>query len=333
MLKFLVLMGLTCSVSLSIAQQTNNFPQNGPVGIGTLNPENAEGWQQALEVRGNLNSKILVSTETVKSGFWTNVTGYYGAPGGGILGTLSNHPFSLVTNSSSRMTVLPSGNIGIGTTTPTDFLEINLGAARRGITMTGDGNADAYTDIQLAVSNKASVAIGKPHIWNISHRKDGYFSDTPIGESSLEFYAVRTGGGYFAPLSFKSNGDVILASNKNALNGNVGIGTTTPREKLSVNGNIRAKEVKVETQNWPDYVFKSDYSLPSLEATEQHIKEKGHLPGIPSAAEVKADGVEVGEMNAKLLKKIEELTLYLIEQKKELVKQSKEIQDLKSKIK
>jgi hypothetical protein len=149
----------------------------------------------------------------------------------------------------------------------------------------------------------------------------------------LEFYAGRTGGGYFAPLSFKSNGDVILASNKNALNGNVGIGTTTPREKLSVNGNIRAKEIKVETQNWPDYVFKSDYSLPSLEATEKHIKEKGHLPGIPSAAEVKADGVEVGDMNAKLLKKIEELTLYLIEQKKELVKQSKEIQDLKSKIK
>jgi hypothetical protein len=332
MLKFLVLMGLTCSVSLSIAQ-TNVFPSSGNVGIGTLNPENSQGWEQALEVFGNSNSKILVSSQLVKSGLWSHVAGFYGAPAGGIAGTLSNHPFSLVTNSSPKVTVTPNGNIGIGTTTPTDFLEINLGAVRRGITMTGDGNADAYTDIQLAVSNKASIAIGKPHTWNISHRKDGYFSDTPIGESSLEFYAIRAGGGYFAPLSFKSNGDVILASNKNALNGNVGIGTTTPREKLSVNGNIRAKEVKVETQNWPDYVFKSDYSLPSLEATEQHIKEKGHLPGIPSAAEVKADGVEVGEMNAKLLKKIEELTLYLIEQKKELVKQSKEIQDLKSKIK
>jgi hypothetical protein len=332
MLKFLVLMGLTCSVSLSIAQ-TNVFPSSGNVGIGTLNPENAEGWDKVLEIYGTAHSKLLVSAGDIRNGMWSNLGGYYGAPAGGITGTLSNHPFSIVTNRSPKVTVMPNGNIGIGTIAPTDLLEINLGAVRRGITMTGDGNADAYADIQLAVSNKASVAVGKPHIWNISHRKDGYFSDTPIGESSLEFYAVRTGGGYFAPLSFKSNGDVILASNKNALNGNVGIGTTTPREKLSVNGNIRAKEIKVETQNWPDYVFKSDYSLPSLEATEKHIKEKGHLPGIPSAAEVKADGVEVGDMNAKLLKKIEELTLYLIEQKKELVKQSKEIQDLKSKIK
>jgi hypothetical protein len=332
MLKFLVLMGLTCSVSLSIAQ-TNVFPSSGNVGIGTLNPENSQGWEQALEVFGNSNSKILVSSQLVKSGLWSHVAGFYGAPAGGIAGTLSNHPFSLVTNSSSRMTVLPSGNIGIGTTTPSDLLEIKTGGARRGITLVGDGGLDAYNDFQFAIDNKSSILAGKPQRWIISHRKDGYFSDTPLGEASLEFYGERAGGGFLAPLSFKSNGDVILASNKNALNGNVGIGTTTPREKLSVNGNIRAKEVKVETQNWPDYVFKSDYSLPSLEATEKHIKEKGHLPGIPSAAEVKADGVEVGDMNAKLLKKIEELTLYLIEQKKELVKQSKEIQDLKSKIK
>jgi len=122
--------------------------------------------------------------------------------------------------------------------------------------------------------------------------------------------------------------------------GNVGIGTTTPNTKLAVNGNIRAHEVKVETANWPDYVFAKDYKLPSLKETETHIKQKGHLPGIPSAEEVKANGIELGEMNAKLLKKIEELTLYLIELKKENqkerlinLKQQEDIKFLKSQIK
>ncbi|WP_052308566.1 hypothetical protein [Solitalea canadensis] len=103
----------------------------------------------------------------------------------------------------------------------------------------------------------------------------------------------------------------------NYFGGTMGIGTRTPNATLGVNGNIRAKEIKVETANWPDYVFAPTYNLPSLQETEQHIKEKGHLPGIPSAEEVKNNGVDLGEMNAKLLQKIEELTLHLIELKKE----------------
>ncbi len=112
--------------------------------------------------------------------------------------------------------------------------------------------------------------------------------------------------------------------------GNVGIGTIDPKGyKLAVNGNIRAKEIKVEAANWPDYVFAKDYALPSLKETEKHIQEKGHLPGIPSAQEVKSSGVDLGEMNAKLLKKIEELTLYLIEMKKENESFKKDISELK----
>ncbi|RYE48593.1 MAG: hypothetical protein EOP48_21100, partial [Sphingobacteriales bacterium] len=94
-------------------------------------------------------------------------------------------------------------------------------------------------------------------------------------------------------------------------NGNVGIGTAFPTEKLSVKGKIRAQEIKVDNANWPDWVFKADYKLASLAETEKHIKEKGYLPGIPSAEEVENNGISIGEMNAKLLLKIEEITLHL----------------------
>ena len=103
--------------------------------------------------------------------------------------------------------------------------------------------------------------------------------------------------------------------------GQIGIGTDSPAEALSVNGKIRSKEVKVENANWPDYVFSRDYHLSPLEETEKHIKEKGHLPGIPSATEVKENGIALGDMNAKLLEKIEELTLHLIQKDKEIAKE------------
>ncbi|WP_299249076.1 cell division protein ZapB [uncultured Aquimarina sp.] len=103
-------------------------------------------------------------------------------------------------------------------------------------------------------------------------------------------------------------------------NGNLGIGTTNPDAKLAVNGNIHTKEVKVDLIGWADYVFKEDYNLPTIQQVEDHIATKGHLINIPSAAEVAENGIQLGEMNAKLLEKIEELTLYTIAQQKEIKK-------------
>lgn len=115
-------------------------------------------------------------------------------------------------------------------------------------------------------------------------------------------------------------------------NGNVGIGTENPDSKLVVNGNIHAKEIKVNNDIWPDYVFKSDYKLSDLEEVEQHILKNGHLSGIPSASEVYSNGIDLGEMNGKLLKKIEELTLYLIEQNKKIMQLESDMNRLKSKL-
>ncbi|MFW0735916.1 hypothetical protein [Flavobacterium sp. T12S277] len=100
-------------------------------------------------------------------------------------------------------------------------------------------------------------------------------------------------------------------------NGNVGIGEVNPKNKLDVNGTIHSKEVKVDMLGWSDFVFKKEYALPTLAEVEKHIKEKGHLENIPNEEEVLKNGINLGEMNAKLLQKIEELTLYMIEMKKE----------------
>lgn len=119
-----------------------------------------------------------------------------------------------------------------------------------------------------------------------------------------------------------------IATDKNDLsvNGNVGIGTSdTQGYKLAVNGIIRAKEIIVDSE-WADFVFKKDYKLPSLGEVKKHIEEKGTLPGVPSESDVKANGVNLGEVNAILLQKIEELTLYVI-------KQQEEIELLKEKVK
>lgn len=100
-------------------------------------------------------------------------------------------------------------------------------------------------------------------------------------------------------------------------NGNVGIGTVNPgTNKLAVEGTIAARKVKVtQTSPWPDFVFKPEYKLPSLDEVAAHIKAKGHLPGIPTEAEVAKDGQDLGDMNTKLLQKVEELTLYLLDMK------------------
>jgi len=218
---FLIFLMVGCAFNTQA--QTNTFPATGNVGIGTLSPENVDGWDKVIEVKGVAHSKLLVTTSNnnIQTGMWSHVLGYYGTLPGGFVGTKTAHNFSIITAGSPKITVLSDGQVGIGTITPT--------------------------------------------------------------------------------------------------------------AKLAVNGNIRAKEIKVEAANWPDFVFAKSYQLPKLNETAGYIREKGHLPGIPSAAEVKMNGVDLGDMNAKLLQKIEELTLHLIEMNNTLKTQQIEIEKLKKK--
>ncbi|WP_343567603.1 hypothetical protein [Sphingobacterium sp.] len=116
--------------------------------------------------------------------------------------------------------------------------------------------------------------------------------------------------------------------------GNVGIGTSNPQAKLAVEGNILAKEIKVKTDiNVPDYVFEPDYDLKSLEEIESYVKANKHLPEIPSAKQIQTDGLDLAEMNLLLLKKVEEMTLQLIQMNNEMKKQAEKIEKQEDNIK
>ena len=148
---------------------------------------------------------------------------------------------------------------------------------------------------------------------------------TTGGETGLGFEIGTSGGDGYAYVYDRTNASYGTMHIQNVIhttgnNGNVGIGTASPTNKLEVNGTIRSKEVKVEASPWPDYVFEKDYELRSLEETEAYIQKNKHLPEIPSANEIEANGLALGEMNRLLLQKIEELTLHIIEQEKRIQK-------------
>ncbi|WP_170828452.1 hypothetical protein [Chryseobacterium soldanellicola] len=138
-----------------------------------------------------------------------------------------------------------------------------------------------------------------------------------------------------------NNGTIGIGSFSTVLPAN-GIGQDGEKYKLFVKDGIKTERVKVDvpsTNGWADYVFVKGYKLNSLEEIEKHIQEKGHLPNIPSADEVVKNGINLGEMDAKLLEKIEELTLYSIDQNKQiksqgeqLKQQTEELKELKNQI-
>ncbi|MFQ6601751.1 hypothetical protein [Flavobacterium sp. C3NV] len=136
------------------------------------------------------------------------------------------------------------------------------------------------------------------------------------------------------PYQNRFKGNIFLSGNSiwNA-DGNVGIGTTSPDAKLAVNGTIHSKEVKVDSSvPAPDYVFANNYKLRTLQEVESYISKHSHLPEIPSAKEFDKNGIYLAEMNMALLKKVEELTLYAIDQNKRLEAIEKENKSLKNEI-
>jgi hypothetical protein len=263
---------------------------NGKIGIGTTTPD------EALTFGGPGSGHAIKLDGTIFTGAVSSVgheRDFSVDPGGltdavHILGGVS------IGNNYDGLEVqdglIVEGNIGIGTSTPTQKLDV-AGTVK----MTG---------FNLSTSPSAGYVLTSDSIGN------GMWQ--PLGSNGNISGTIN-----FIPKFFSS--DSISNSAIVETNGNVGIGTTNPDTfKLAVNGIIKAKEILVDTSGWADYVFEEGYALPSLEEVEKSINELKHLPGIPSKHEAGEKGIHVAEFQATLLKKIEELTLYIIQQEKKI---------------
>jgi trimeric autotransporter adhesin len=268
-------------VTGSVAKMTVKL--NGKVGIGTTNPN------ASLEIK----STSFPSSPSLKL-YDNNVIGYsrlqfQNASGSsywqiaGLNSTVNANEVLTFSNSASGdlMSITGDGKVGVGTSNPSHKFTI---AQPSGIGISQDAGS------------------GGPQI--------GFYTN-PLGTY------LQTHNNF--DLSFATNnGGAAMTLQKNT--GNVGIGITNPNEKLAVNGRIRSKEVLVEAAFWPDFVFDEKYALPTLSEVEKFIAANKHLPNVPSANEVETNGQNLGDIQKKLLQKVEELTLYIIEQNKRIEK-------------
>ena len=337
----------------------------GRVGIGTPSPDanltigGADLITYSLKLKDQLGRSLEFISPTASSP--------YGRVK--ISGTSADLRFG-VDSYPEQINILGSnGNVGVGTTTPGDKLEISGGGLRFQRIPTPLTNTGAYGQI-FQLTNLVGTSDGLVYQADLHQFrnydgtpeltvKDGNFgigTTTPndrleIANGGLRFQRIPTPltnstgtyGQIFQLTNLVGTSDgLVFQSDLHQFrnwdgtpeltikDGNLGIGTTTPSEKLSVNGTIRSKEVKVEASPWPDYVFEEGYKLRSLEETKAYIDTHKHLPEVPSAQEIEENGVALGEMNMLLLKKIEELTLHQIELLTEIKNLKSEINQLKN---
>lgn len=209
-----------------------------------------------------------------------------------------------------------TGSIGLGTISPQALLHILSGGSSSNAfsQYTGDlivqGNPGSRNSILgaslefvIPANTDGSNPWGQGRIITVAGNNSSSDATGKMIFGTRRVFDKLTGTGYW------NYGDDLVIDGS----GRIGIGTLTPAEALSVNGNIRAKNIKVEMINWPDYVFKPSYKLLPLEEIKSYIERNHHLPEVPSEREIVEKGLNLGEMNKLLLKKVEELTLYLID--------------------
>ena len=214
------------------------------------------------------------------------------------------------------MRILDNGKVGINTVTPRCLFHVYQG--------TSSALSSTYQSIAIESNNHSQM-----DILSGQNKESAIYLKTTNSSGNQTFGGV----GYFTQntssygLDFYSGNTVRMRILEN---GRIGIGTLTPDFDLDVVGTIRAHHIKVNLDKAADFVFDPSYKLLKLSEVETFVKENRHLPSVPSADDFKKNGMDVSEMNNLLLKKIEELTLYVIEQKKDVDNLRLENEKLKS---
>ncbi|RXG11378.1 hypothetical protein DSM03_11715 [Leeuwenhoekiella aestuarii] len=218
------------------------------------------------------------------------------------------------------------GNVGIGTTIPRASLHLLSNAIQVNSTRQYDSNLIIEaTSTSRSTSEGAAIGFVVPAAQNGGNPwQQGRILVTPDNTSNSNAH-----GRMYLQTRYNEGGvwqwrdNLVLKSN-----GNVGVGTSIPDEKLTVKGKIHSEEVRVDLAvPAPDYVFEKEYDLRGLDELETYIEANKHLPEIPSANDFKDKGILVGDMNMLLLKKVEELTLYIISQHKEIQQLKREVRN------
>lgn len=286
----------------------------GRLGIGTTDPATLLHVNGELTINNIMRGDAAHASVTLSSANGSKLNWGTGATQSAVV---CGGPVTIQTNNLERVRVNPNGNVGIGTNGPGAKLHV-VGTVRlEGITN----------------DNTKTYVIGSDADGNLFKREASTLGGSSGSSWSLTGSTVTSTTNKFGSLNSEAL-SIITAGDERmhiTAGGNIGIGTNTPQGKLAVSGDVYARKVKVTATGWPDYVFASDYHLPTLAEVEAFIKQNKHLPEVPSAKEVTANGIDLGDNQAILLKKIEELTLYAIEQQKQIEQMKKEIEGLKRK--
>ena len=209
-------------------------------------------------------------------------------------------------------TISTTGEVGIGILRPLAKLHVESGDNKTYASILATTTAEAN---KLVVSSGNTTG-ANTEVFRISHEFPGYGD----GGRNNGFISFKRGGSYNdGVVEFGTKGTTRMRISSN---GNVGIGLPAGKEAdaaLTVKGTIHATQVRIDLSGaLADYVFDKNYKLMDLKDVENYVNEHSHLPEVPSASEVATNGMDLGEMQNKMLQKIEELTLYVIKQQKEI---------------
>ncbi|MFH6983760.1 hypothetical protein [Marinoscillum luteum] len=308
---------------LQVLGSGDHYISNGNLGLGTTTPTSKLSIRNVGALDG---VKLLDFSESNGESFLFK---------GNFLGTgASGNSVFIGSNASGYqsniMTWRGDGNIGVGITNPNARMHLYKDASGSQTLLIlekneGDINENSEINLDFVFTDDNTNGTPQARISSVANTDASNGGGMEAeGTADLKFWTAS---------SVNSTTNNLVERMRITSQGHVGIGTTNPDPnfKLSVNGSIRSKEVKVEA-NWSDFVFYDNYELRTLEEVEKHIAENGHLPEIPSEAEVTENGINLGEMNAKLLQKIEEITLYMIDINKQVQQLTLENQELKEKV-